>query len=289
VKVLVLGGSGMLGHKVCEVFAPRFETYATVRSTPPLRLAAERVLAGVSAEDFESVRRAVNHVRPDALVNCIGIIKQLPAGKEAIPSITVNALFPHQLAEIAADADARMVQISTDCVFSGRKGTYTEDDEPDPPDLYGRTKLLGEATNDHTLTIRTSIVGRELSGANGLLEWFLSQPGPVRGFTKAIFSGLTTTELAGTLAVVLEEHRNLRGLWHVASEPIDKYELLHEFARVYERDVEIEPDDSVRIDRSLDDARFRSVTGTTRPTWSRMLDELARDPTPYDELRAVAC
>jgi dTDP-4-dehydrorhamnose reductase len=282
----------MLGHKTWNVLAERFETYATVRSPLALQPASDahaHAIVGVDAENLDSAANALTSVRPSVVVNCIGIVKHLAAAQDAVPSITVNALFPHRLAELAAKEGARVIQISTDCVFSGRKGAYSEDDEPDPSDLYGRTKLLGELTREHTLTIRTSIIGRELTGAHGLLEWFLSQPGPVRGYTRAIFSGLTTQALAETLAAVIDDHPNLHGVWHVAGEPIAKYDLLGELARVYERDVTIEPDDRVRIDRSLNDARFRSVTKIATPSWSDMLDELVRDRTPYDELRAVPC
>lgn len=291
-KVLIFGGTGMLGHKVWEVFVDRFETLATRRSEalqPPVRLPREQAIDHVSADDIGSVRQAFEIAQPDVVVNCIGIVKQLAAAKSAIPSIEINALFPHRLAAIAEEGGARLIHISTDCVFSGRKGGYTEEDEPDPVDLYGRTKFLGETTHEHALTIRTSIVGRELAGAHGLLEWFLAQRGPVRGFRRAIFSGLTTHALAETLALVIEEYPDLHGLWHVASEPISKYDLLHEFARVYDRGVEIEPDDSLTIDRSLDDRRFRATTGIPRPSWPHMVEALARDTTPYEELRAVAC
>jgi dTDP-4-dehydrorhamnose reductase len=291
VKALVLGGTGMLGHKVSEVFSSRFDTWSTVRSAPQSNgiLPAERVIPGVHVEDLDTVAVAVATARPDVIVNCVGIVKQLAAAKAAIPSIEVNALFPHRLAKLAESVGAQMIQISTDCVFSGRKGFYSEGDEPDPVDLYGRTKQLGETECEHTLTVRTSIVGRELTGANGLLEWFLLQSGSVRGFRRAIFSGVTTRTLAETLALVIEEHPTLNGVWHVASEPINKYDLLREFARVNHRDLRIEPDDSVEIDRSLNDKRFRAATQTTRPAWPEMLDELTRDPTPYEELRAIAC
>jgi dTDP-4-dehydrorhamnose reductase len=290
-RVLLLGGSGMLGHKAWEVLGEHFETFGTVRTSraPGGLDAAGRTLVGVDAEDIRSVSDAVSRVRPDVIVNCIGVVKQLAAAHAAIPSIKINALFPHQVAEVAAAADARMIQISTDCVFSGRRGFYSEDDEPDPVDLYGRTKLLGETSYDHAITIRTSIIGRELSGAHGLLEWFLSQEGPVRGYERAIFSGLTTQALSETLASIIAEYHHLSGTWHVASEPISKYDLLHELARVYNHDITIERDDSVCIDRSLDDTRFRAATKIPRPPWPDMLAQLAHDPTPYGEMRAVAC
>jgi dTDP-4-dehydrorhamnose reductase len=281
----------MLGHKAWKVLGQTFETWATLRA-PGAKTAFEpgdRALVGVSAESIGSVANAISSVRPDVVVNCIGIVKQAAAAEEAIPSITVNALFPHQVAEITAGAGARMIQISTDCVFSGRRGLYTENDEPDPVDLYGRTKLLGETNYDHTLTIRTSIIGRELCEANGLLEWFLSQSSTIRGFTRAIFSGLTTHALSETLASVIADHPHLSGTWHVASPPITKYDLLHGLAEVYQHDIGIEPDDSVHVDRSLDDSRFRAATRIPRPTWAAMLAQLASDATPYPDIRAVAC
>jgi dTDP-4-dehydrorhamnose reductase len=290
-KLLVLGASGMLGHKAWEVFGREFETYGTLRSAPFSSWFAEseRVISGVRAEDPQSLSNALSRFRPDVVVNCIGVVKQLAAARSAIPSITINALFPHQVAELAASADARMIQISTDCVFSGRRGFYNEDDLPDPIDLYGRTKLLGETAYDHTLTIRTSIIGRELVGAHGLLEWFLSQTGTVRGYTDAVFSGVTTETLADMLVRVIAEHPTLAGVWHVAGERITKYDLLQQVARAYKHDVTIEADDSVQIDRSLDDTRFRAATGIPRPNWSEMLAQLTRDPTPYREMRAVTC
>ena len=290
-KILVLGASGMLGHKVWSILGNRFETLGTVREpiAHPAFAGGDSIVAGVRVDDLLSVQDVVSKVRPDVVVNCIGIVKQLAAAQAHIPSIAVNALFPHQLAELAASVGARMIQISTDCVFSGRRGGYREDDEPDPIDLYGRTKLLGETPYDHTLTIRTSIIGRELVGAHGLLEWFLSQTGEVRGYTRAIFSGVTTETLAETLGQLIADQPQLAGTWHVAGEKISKYDLLRSLVDVYESDVVIKPDDSVVIDRSLDDTRFRNATELPRPGWADMLEELRRDPTPYGEVRAAAC
>jgi dTDP-4-dehydrorhamnose reductase len=290
-KILVLGASGMLGHKVWSILGSRFETLGTVREPIGHRVFAggDRIVTGVRVDDLPSVHHVVSEARPDVVVNCVGIVKQLSAARAHIPSIAVNALFPHQLAELTASIGARMIQISTDCVFSGRRGGYREDDEPDPVDLYGRTKLLGETGYDHTLTIRTSIIGRELAGAHGLLEWFLSQTGDVRGYTRAIFSGVTTQTLAETLGHLIADQPQLAGTWHVAGEKISKYDLIRRLADVYERDVVIEPDDRVAIDRSLDDTRFRTATALPRPDWDGMLEELRRDPTQYGEVRAAAC
>jgi dTDP-4-dehydrorhamnose reductase len=275
VKALVLGGSGMLGHMLARVFAERFDTYATVREgRPGLTIPPERLVTGVSADSFDSVVHAVAAVKPDVVVNCIGIVKQLDAAQDPVPSISVNALFPHRLAGLVRAADARLLQVSTDCVFSGRRGAYTEDDEPDPVDLYGRTKLLGEVAGDGAVTVRTSIVGRELGTTQGLLEWFLAQPGPVRGYSRANFSGLTTEALSEVLADVAADHPALAGVWHVASEPIAKLDLLRRFADTVDHHGAIEPDDRLAIDRSLDGSRFATATGITTPSWDDMLARL---------------
>lgn len=291
-RILVLGGSGMLGHKLVQRLDPRFETWATVRQDVPAPAAARildpaRTVTGVHVDAPESVVRAIEESGATAVVNSIGIVKQLDAAKAAIPSIRVNALFPHELADACASRDVRLIHISTDCVFSGDRGGYTEDDTPDARDLYGRSKLLGEVRDaPNAITLRTSIVGRELQGAVGLFEWFLSQHGGrVRGFSKAIFSGVTTAVLADLIGDLVERRQPISGLWQVSAAPIDKLTLLHELRDALGLKIEIEPDDSLVIDRSLDSSRFRSETGWTPPTWQAMLADLAVDPTPYEELR----
>ncbi len=294
-RVLVLGGSGMLGHKLAQTLAPRFETWATVRSESLSPAVAEvldesRTLTGVDADRPDAIAAAVIRVKPDVVVNAIGIVKQLRTAKAAVPTIRINALLPHELAALCATKGARFIQISTDCVFSGSRGSYSETDPPDPPDLYGRTKLLGEVADaPNALTLRTSIVGRELSGSVGLFEWFLSQGhGPVRGFSRATFSGVTTQVLAGLIANVIASAPDLTGLWHVSAAPIDKCTLLGRLRDALALEVEIVPDDSLVIDRSLDSSRFRAETGWLPPTWETMLAELAADPTPYARLRELA-
>jgi dTDP-4-dehydrorhamnose reductase len=290
VRVLVLGASGMLGHKMLQVLSERFETSGTTRSTATgldrVASGAQAVLQGVSAGNLDSVVGAFVAARPDVVVNCIGIVKQLDEAKNPIASIEVNSLFPHQLASICAAHQAQLVHVSTDCVFSGRKGGYTEDDTPDPVDLYGRSKLLGEVGEDPVLTIRTSIVGRELHGAHGLVEWFLGQSGTtVRGFTRAIFSGWSTAALARAVGDVIERQPTLTGIWHVAAEPIAKYDLLCRLRDAFDLDVAIEPDDELECDRSLDGSRFAAETGIIAPSWSEMVDELHRESPLYESLR----
>jgi dTDP-4-dehydrorhamnose reductase len=294
-KVLILGGSGMLGHKLWQVCAERFSTFVTFRQ-PASAYAhynlfeRERAIGNVSASDFDAVTKAVAEVRPQVVVNCIGIVKQDAAAKDPVASISINALFPHRLAELARAAGARLIHLSTDCVFSGRDGNYNEDDSSDAADLYGRTKLLGEVGGKGCLTLRTSMIGRELTGSQGLVEWFLSQQGKtVRGFRRAVFSGFTTHALAETIAWIIEEHPSLEGVWHVAAEPVTKFDLLTLIKEQGGLNIDIEPDETFVCDRSLNADRFRQATGFVPPKWSDMISQLFQDSTPYNEFRRSHC
>ena len=294
-KVLVLGGEGMLGHKVFQVLSDRFDTVATFldpdgawRTFPQYEgLPAERLLGGVDALRFETVVAAVERSRPDVVVNCVGIIKQLREASDPILTITLNSLLPHRLAELCSRVGARLVHPSTDCVFSGRKGApYSEDDLPDPVDLYGRSKLLGEVDLPDCLTIRTSIFGRDFLKQDALLEWFLSnRGGRVRGYRNAVYSGFPTQVLARIIADLLPAQPTLGGLVQIASAPISKYHLLVMLRDAMDLDIEVEPYDDPPCDRSLSAARFVAVTDYRIPTWEEMVAEVAADPTPYDEWR----
>lgn len=292
-RVLILGGAGMLGHKLWQSFSPRFDTHVTFRKSAGAYAGLgiydpARALGNVTAEDSQSIKRALDLVHPDVVVNCIGIVKQDAKAVDPIASITVNALFPHRLAQICRDAGARLIHLSTDCVFSGRTGNYSEDDTPDAADLYGRTKLLGEVGGEGCLTIRTSMIGRELEGSHGLVEWFLAQEGKrVRGFKRAVFTGFTTGALADVLAEVIGHHRDLSGVWHVASEAINKFDLLSLVRETYQLTVEIEADETFLCDRSLDGSRFRQKAGIVAPSWPEMIRRMREDSTSYDELRRV--
>lgn len=294
-RVLILGGSGMLGHKLYQVCAGRFDTYATFRDSARVYERDElfepsHTIERVSANDFDSMTRAIATAQPSVVVNCIGVVKQDAAAKDALASIALNALFPHRLAQLCQAARARLIHLSTDCVFAGRTGHYTEDEPSDAEDLYGRTKYLGEVGGTNCLTLRTSMIGRELHGSHGLLEWFLSQQGKtVRGFRRAIFSGFTTRALAETIAWLIADHPELQGVWHVAAEAISKFDLLTLIKQTAGLEIEIEPDDTFHCDRSLDGTRFREATGFVPPTWSDMILRLFQDTTPYPEIRRSHC
>ncbi len=283
----------MLGHKLWQTFREGFDTYATFRGNVAAYerfriFDPARSIGGVSAQDFDSVVRAFGVARPQAVVNCIGVVKQDAAAKDSLTSITVNALFPHRLAALCRAAGARLIHLSTDCVFSGRQGNYAEDARPDAEDLYGRTKLLGEVGDEGCLTVRTSMIGRELAGAHGLIEWFLGEARAgrgVRGFRRAVFSGFTTNALADILARVVAEHPRLSGVWNVAAEPVNKFDLLTLVKQAYGLGIEIEPDETFVCDRSLDGSRFAAAAGFAPPPWDRMIEGMRRDATPYEEIR----
>jgi dTDP-4-dehydrorhamnose reductase len=286
-RVLVLGGAGMLGHKLCQVLGTRFDTYATFRGKPPVVQGVydhTTTLAGIDASEIDQLSATVRRVRPVFVLNAIGLVKQRSEASDPIRAISINSLFPHQVSAICRSEEARLIHISTDCVFSGSRGRYTEDDVPDPTDLYGRSKLLGEVDAEHVLTLRTSIIGRELGAGLGLVEWFLSNAGGrVGGYQNAIYSGLTTRALSLVLASVMDGDVPLSGVWHVSAPPITKLDLLRKINQAFGTNTTIDVDDTFRSDRSLVSDRFWAATGIERPTWHTMIREMANDRTPYPQ------
>lgn len=277
IRVLALGASGMLGNAVLRFFAesPGFEAFGSARSASTLvRLPAElreRIVCGVDVENVDSLARLFAKVRPDVVINCVGLVKQLAEAEDPLLAIPINALLPHRLARLCQVAGARFVHISTDCVFTGAKGMYREEDAADAQDLYGRSKHLGEVDYENAVTLRTSIIGHELSSAHGLVGWFLAQTGQVRGFTRAVFSGLPTVELARVIRDHVLPHPELRGLHHVSAAPIAKFDLLKLVAQVYGLATVIVPDERLVIDRSLDSTSFRRLTGYAPPAWPELV------------------
>ncbi|HEY8560609.1 MAG TPA: SDR family oxidoreductase [Pyrinomonadaceae bacterium] len=290
-KILVIGASGMLGHKLVQCWRGKFDVWATLRGGHDSYarfgiFESKKIVEEVDAEDFETVARAIEKVRPDVIFNAVGVIKQLPTSKDVVKTLTINSIFPHRLAEIAAKSAARLINIGTDCVFDGKKGNYKEEDVSDATDLYGKSKNLGEVVEGNCLTLRTSIIGRELRSEHSMVEWFLTNRGKtVKGFTNAIYTGFPTVVMAEILADVIENRPDLRGLYHVSSAPINKYELLKMIREAYRAEIEIEPFDDFRIDRSLDSTRFRQAVGFRPPSWREMIEKMAADRTPYDEWR----
>jgi len=280
-KVMVFGASGMLGHKMLQVLSDDFEVSGTLRkhNSSPL-LEPYCLYEGIDAGNFSTVSKVLKDVDPDVMVNCIGIIKQLPESNDWNISHAINTEFPHKLSTYAHAHDMQLIHISTDCVFDGRNGMYNENDIPDAVDIYGRTKFAGEVPD--ALTLRTSIIGREIATRHGLLEWFLSKQGTkVQGYKKSIFSGVTTNELSYLVSNLIGSGYGLSGLYHVASDPISKFDLLT-LVNQYIDNVEIEAVDGEIINRSLNGSKLRRAMGYVPQSWSDMIyDMLIADTTDY--------
>ena len=280
-RLLILGGDGMLGHQLLQHFDNKYVIKVTLRKKFDYYkiynlFNSENSIFEVEASNIENLSNVFSDFKPDFVINCIGIVKQRKEASDAIESITINALLPHQLTLLCYKYAARLIQISTDCVFTGKNGNYAESDVPDALDLYGRTKLLGEIDSPQAITLRTSIIGLELYRKQGLIEWFLSQTGNINGYARAIYSGFTTAELASIIERIFTQHRELSGIWHVSSNPISKYELLRNLSEKLNReDINIIEDEKFVCDRSLDGSRFIKATGYVPPSWDEMLDALA--------------
>jgi dTDP-4-dehydrorhamnose reductase len=278
-RILVLGASGMLGNAMLRVLSQQhnWAVYGTLRSTNlALQELAPRakLLHGIHADQPDSLIAAFIQSCPQVVINCVGLVKQLASADDPLEAIPINGLLPHRLAKLCELTQARLVHISTDCVFSGNLGNYRESDLPDANDLYGRSKLIGEVNNRNSITLRTSMIGHELGRDHGLVGWFLSQQGRIKGYTEAIFSGLPTYELVRVVRDFVIPNPDLHGLYHVAAEPISKHDLLHIVNLKYGKNLQIEPDDKLKINRSLDGSRFREATGYEAPAWPDLIAQM---------------
>ena len=281
-RLLILGGSGMLGHQLWRGFHAQHDTWVTLRR-PVADFAVHNLFDEAKAiqlddiTDDTALERALGQAKPEAVINCVGLIKQRDEASDEALTLRVNAEFPHRLAKRCGEAGARLIHFSTDCIFAGTKGNYTESDPSDAADLYGQSKHQGEVADAHSVTLRTSVIGHELGTNLALLDWFLSQRGQaISGFTKAIYSGFTTLEMARIVDRILTQHPALSGVWHVASEPISKFALLQLCREKLGWEGVIEPNDEFVCDRSLNADRFNQATGYTPPSWEAMISELAQ-------------
>ncbi|MCF6282040.1 MAG: SDR family oxidoreductase [Candidatus Polarisedimenticolaceae bacterium] len=290
-RVLVLGASGMLGSAVFRLLMARgYEVTGTVRSSSSVNYFSSSIqnnlISNLDLLNANTLICLFQQVKPHAVINCIGLIKQFSSSNDPQEALPINALLPHQLADLCDIAGVRLVQISTDCVFKGDKGNYTEDDLSDATDLYGQSKYMGEVRDrECAVTLRTSIIGHGLTPNPSLIDWFLSQNGQVRGFNKAIFSGLPTIELANVIDRYVLQCSELSGLYHVSVEPIDKLRLLQIVNQVYDAGLVINQDDSLVIDRSLNSTKFRESTGYTPPDWEALVLQMHKDQLNFKEQR----
>ena len=279
-KILIVGASGMLGNALFRLFSSYadMQVFGTLRNEGSKKLFEERfhlnLISGVDVESADQLMRTIDEVRPNVVINCIGLVKQLSEASDPLLAIPINSLLPHRMAKICSLTGARFIHLSTDCVFSGSKGFYTESDQPDARDLYGLSKYLGEVSESNAITLRTSIIGHELQGAKSLIDWFLSQKSNIRGFRRAIFSGFPTVEIGKIIKDYVLANPSLNGLYHLSSDPINKYDLLKMVAKEYKKNIDIIPDDDFKIDRSLDSSRFRLDTGFRPKPWTQLVSEM---------------
>ncbi|MEI6690169.1 MAG: SDR family oxidoreductase [bacterium] len=283
-RIIVLGASGMLGHKVFETLSKNreFDVYGTVTSKNSFagllpNIFDLKIFDGVYANKIDTVESIIKSLHPDIVINCIGIIKQNKSSNIR-DCIEINALFPHLVSELCEKNNCRFITIATDCVFDGKSGNYHEDDEPTCHDVYGMTKYLGEVSDrTNTLTLRTSIIGHELSSNISLINWFLSQEATVKGYKKAIFSGLTTLEFSRLLINKIIPNDKLFGLHHISARPISKHDLLTIVAEIYQKKIIISADESIEIDRSLDSDKFKISIDYDVPSWNKLIFDMYND------------
>lgn len=281
-KILVLGATGMLGNAMVRFLGGTdgLDVIAASRAADASRHFHDdigvRFVGNVDAVSPDSLTGLFAKTRPEVVINCVGLIKQDADGQRTLAAVPINTLLPHRLLQLSETCGARLVHVSTDCVFSGDKGGYVETDRADATDVYGLTKYLGEVAGDRAITLRTSIIGHELRAGLGLVEWFLAQQGQVKGFTQAIFSGVPTVELARIVRDYVLPRPDLKGLYHVSAAPIAKHDLLKLIAAAYCKTIDIVADDSLVIDRSLNSDRFRSATGYTPPPWPDLIAAMHR-------------
>lgn len=291
-RILVLGASGMLGNAVAKVFAAsgQHKVWGTIRSSGSRYFFAElghlQLIPNLDVLDEDALLSTFTQVQPEVVINCVGVIKQLNNANDPLAVLPINAMLPHKLSRLCHLTGARLIHVSTDCVFSGRKGNYVESDLSDAEDLYGKSKFIGELhDNPHAITLRTSIIGHELNSHHALVDWFLNQQGKIKGYTQAVFSGLPTFELARVMLDYVLLNPDLYGLYHVSAAPISKFDLLRLIAKEYAKDIEIEAYHEFAIDRSLDSSRFRAATGYCAPAWPDLIamlhDNYKREIKPY--------
>lgn len=276
-KILVLGASGLIGSNVFNYLSAYavYDVIGTYRNSEILSQfdsnSISRLIQFELNESTSQLDAICSKFRPDVIINALGVTKHVVESNEKI--VRVNALFPHQLANLACRFNAKLIHISTDCVFSGMKGMYSELDFPDACDLYGRSKILSEVTYGGHLTIRISTIGLELASELGLLGWFLKCSDSCNGFTKAIFSGLPSKYFAYVLHQYVLPNKDLTGLYHISSEPIDKFSLLKALAEFYNKKIDIYPDESLVINRSLNSSSFAEKTGFVVPSWKNLIND----------------
>lgn len=290
-RILVLGGTGLIGNRLTRQLRQNADVYASTRTSlvemPMLEniLEPNKWIFGLDATDFQFLESEIKRLKPDVIVNCLGVVKHQINPKNAEATILLNSVLPWRLSGIAEKYDFKLIHLSTDCVFSGETGNYKESSSPDAVDLYGRSKILGELNNAHVLTIRTSFVGREIKTFANLFEWVQRcQTTRITGYKRAIYSGLTTQAISEVIEKLIFDFSALTGLWHVSSEPISKYDLICMLNNSLNLKLDIESSEEFFCDRSLDSTAFASKTSLAIPNWITMVERYVLEQEWYESI-----
>ncbi len=274
-KILVLGVNGLLGHRVFINLNKnkKFKVIGTLRSMNKNNIfIKKKIIENFNVLNFDNLKKKINYIRPDFIINCIGVTNKKIKNNKTSDLILINSVLPHYLDSLSKKLKFKLIHISTDCVFSGLKNFYTEIDPCDVQDLYGLTKFIGEIRNSKNLTIRTSIIGHEMSEKNGLLEWFLSQKS-VKGFSKVVYSGVTTNQLSEIIERCITKY-NLSGLFQVSSKPISKFELLKLIKKIYKKDIKIKKSVKMKKKLILNSKKFTKKTKYLVKPWKDQIEEM---------------
>ena len=283
-KVLITGSSGLIGRAIARYL----HASGCIEVQGVGRRPVEPFCFDFPYRDFgdlcqpQATENLVEEYQPDVIINCAGATKHIESGNDPAVALPLNSMLPHQISKLAYKHGFKLIHISTDCVFNGRRGYYSEEDFTDAYDVYGKSKAMGELISGDHLVLRTSTIGHECGTKRGLLDWFISQKTKCLGYKEAYFSGLPTTEIARLILEEVLPRRNLNGLINLGGQRIDKFSLLKMLRETYALDIEIIPDASVKIDRSLNCKKFFDEVGYTAPPWSELLKKMQRD---WQEMR----
>lgn len=284
-RILILGGNGMIGHKMYQIISKKYDdTWVTLRNglntyKYGFIYNRNRVIDNIDLSNFVRIEVELNHLMPDVIINASGITIRRGVNAILSNSIITNSALPHFLNEWVVKHNKRLIHFSTDCVFSGRKGDYFENDFKDAYDNYGLTKSLGEVNNSaNAITLRGSMIGRELENKTELLEWFLLQSfNTITGYSKVIYSGITTIQMAKIVQTLIESFPYLSGVFNVSSVPISKFMLLTLFENEFKIGSEIISDDSIVSNKNLISNKLYSILNIPIPNWDDMINQLGED------------
>ena len=283
-KILILGGNGMIGHKIFQVLNEDFKnTWVLIRKKkrdlPYVNFFNSNIIEGFELEDDKTLFSFLDNFNPDIIINAVGITIRRGVNKKISKSIFINSLLPNLLEDwVDRMPNKRLIHLSTDCVFNGELGSYNEESIPNATDIYGRTKILGEVKGSNTITLRSSMIGRELENFTELFEWVISQKGSrIKGFNNAIYSGITTIRMARYIKLIIMNFPKLSGLFNVSSEPISKYNLIKLLNKNFDLNLTIEIENSYKTNKVLDSGKFFNLISLSPPTWEDLIIELKDD------------